>query len=122
MTVPLPLRWGTGVVMSPDPSTANPRRSPRAAVRRFARPAAPARERCELCSAELAADHNHLVEPASRQLLCACEPCAILFSGREGTKYRRVPRRAEFLPDFRMTDVQWAGLDLPVNLAFLVVS
>jgi hypothetical protein len=70
----------------------------------------------------LAADHDHLVEPASRQLLCACEPCAILFGGREGTRYRRVVRRAEFLADFRMTDVQWAGLDLPVNLAFFVVS
>src|SRR5918912_281794 len=108
--------------MSPDPSAANPGRSPLAALRRFARPASPARERCELCSAELAADHQHLVEPSSRQLLCACDACAILFSGREGAKYRRVPRRAEFLAGFRLTDVQWAGLGLPVNLAFFLVS
>jgi hypothetical protein len=34
-----------------------------------------------------------------------------------------VPRgRAEFLADFRLTDVQWAGLDLPVNLAFILAS
>jgi hypothetical protein len=108
--------------MSLDSSAVNPGRSPLAALRRFARPAAPARERCELCSAALAPDHQHLVEPSSRQLLCACEPCAILFSGREGTKYRRVPRHTEFLPGFRLTDVQWAGLNLPVNLAFFLVS
>jgi hypothetical protein len=85
------------------------------------RPAA-AVERCELCSAPLPADHAHLVEPASRQLLCACEACAILFSSQAGTKYRRVPRRVRSLPDFRLTDGQWDSLLIPIGLAFFFHS
>ena len=95
------------------PSTA----SALASLRRLARPQ-PARERCELCSAELADDHSHLVETAGRRLLCACEPCAILFSGQESPRYRQVPRDVRFLPDFRMSDAQWEGLSVPINLAF----
>src|SRR5262249_23241105 len=33
-------------------------------------------------------------------------------------KYRRVPRRTEYLSDFHMTDLQWLALDFPINLAF----
>ena len=39
-----------------------------ASLRRYVRPrAAAVRERCELCDAELAAEHSHLIEPATRQ-------------------------------------------------------
>ncbi|HEY0407919.1 MAG TPA: DUF5947 family protein [Pyrinomonadaceae bacterium] len=96
--------------------------SPLAALRRFVRPRSALVERCELCSAELAADHQHLVEPASRQLVCACEPCAILFSGQAGTKYKRVPRRIRALPNFQLTDAQWDDLMIPIQLAFFFNS
>ncbi|MDT7689935.1 MAG: hypothetical protein QOE46_2694 [Acidobacteriota bacterium] len=75
-----------------------------------------------MCSAELAAEHPHLVEPASRQLSCACEPCAILFSGQTGTKYKRVSRRIVSLPDFRMDEGQWDSLMIPIQLAFFFHS
>jgi hypothetical protein len=90
-----------------------------ASLRRFARPRV-LRERCALCNAELAENHSHLVEPSSLRLACACEPCAILFSDQSPEKYRRVPRRIEFLPDFRLTDVAWEGLQLPIDLAFFL--
>jgi len=90
-------------------------------IRRFARRRTAA-ERCEMCDAELAANHSHLVEPASRRLACTCEACAILFSGRSDTKFRRVPRLVRFLADFRMTDQAWDGLQLPINLAFFLRS
>jgi hypothetical protein len=95
--------------------------TPLASIRRFVRPK-PVRERCALCSAELPADHSHLLEPATRRLACACEPCAILFSNQGAARYRRVPRRVEFLPDFRLSDVTWQGLSLPIDLAFFVRS
>ena len=41
------------------------------------------------CSVELSPTHPHLVEPETRKLLCACQACAILFSGQAETKYRR---------------------------------
>lgn len=91
------------------------------ALRQFIRERGPV-ERCELCSADLAAEHPHLIEPIGRKLLCACDPCSILFSGQSGTKYRRVPRRIVALTDFRITDAQWEALMIPINMAFLFFS
>jgi hypothetical protein len=82
----------------------------------------PAVERCELCSAELPPEHQHLLEPPTRKLLCACQACSVLFSGQAGTKYRRVPRRIRFLTDFAMSDAQWDGLMVPINMAFFFYS
>jgi hypothetical protein len=75
-------------------------------------------ECCELCGAELPSEHDHLVEIASRKLLCACGACAILFDGQKSPRHRRVPRRVEVLDGFVMTDAQWEGLNVPINLAF----
>jgi len=79
-------------------------------------------EHCELCSAELHIDHSHLIELASHQLVCACDPCAMLFDGMERSKYKRVSRRIELLQDFHLTDAQWESLYIPINLAFFVRS
>ena len=81
-----------------------------------------AAEHCEMCGAALAPAHQHLIEPASRRLLCCCDPCAILFSGRQSARYRRVPRLIQSLPVFRLTDAQWEELHLPINLAFFFRS
>jgi len=88
------------------------------ALRRFAAPRSAAGERCDLCDAPLAPDHHHLVELANRRLVCACQACGLLFSNQATARFRAVPRRADYLADFRMTDAQWDGLRLPVNLAF----
>ena len=81
-----------------------------------------AAERCELCGVGLAPEHPHLVEPSNRQLFCSCEACALLFSGREAARYRRVPRDIWSLPDFRMSDAQWESLHIPINLVFFFYS
>jgi hypothetical protein len=78
-------------------------------------------ERCEVCSAGLRPDHLHLIEVAERRLLCTCDPCAILFSG-QGVKFKRVPRRVRSLPAFNLTDVEWNGLMVPINMAFFFRS
>src|SRR5215831_17633522 len=75
-------------------------------------------ERCDLCGAPIPEGHQHLLEPASRRLECACDACAILFSG-DHQKYRRVPGRVRFLPEFHMTDAEWDGLRIPIGIAFL---
>lgn len=93
--------------------------SPLAALRRFARQR-PNRERCSLCSADLADEHEHLFEPASRRLHCACTPCAILFGGRKDLKYVRTPRDVTDLTGLRLTDLQWEAFGLPVSLAFFL--
>jgi hypothetical protein len=92
-----------------------------AALRRFSRKRRSA-ESCELCSAALPPDHEHLIEPAAGKIVCSCTACAILFSGRQNARYRRVPRDVEILDDFRLTDSQWEELHLPINLAFFFRS
>jgi len=92
-----------------------------AALRRFVRPRALV-ERCELCGLALPAEHPHLVELSKQRLACACAACAILFDNQSGARYRRVPRRVRYLADFRLDEVQWDGLKLPINLAFFFNS
>ncbi len=78
-------------------------------------------EKCEMCSTALRADHPHLIELARRKLLCACDACALLFSG-QATKYKRVPRRILALPDFHLNDAEWNDLMVPINMAFFFKS
>jgi hypothetical protein len=73
-----------------------------------------------MCSAELTPTHQHLLEPLTRKLVCACDACAILFSNQ--TKYKRVPRTVRCLATFHLTDAQWDGLMMPINMAFIFKS
>lgn len=75
-----------------------------------------------MCAKELTPSHQHLLEPIGRKLMCACDACAILFANQGQTKYKRVPRRIRFLSDFQMTDSQWDGLMMPINMAFFFKS
>ncbi|HSK57644.1 MAG TPA: DUF5947 family protein [Actinomycetospora sp.] len=102
-----------------------------ASLRRFLTPRAdtapaPAVERCELCAAEVAPDHPHLVDVAGRALKCACRPCALLFVDRTremaGTAYRTVPDRYLHDPEFTLTDEWWDALQIPVGMAFFLRS
>ena len=90
-------------------------------LRRFTRPRPPV-ERCDLCGLELGPEHDHLIEPAIRRLVCACGPCAILFSGQADARYKRIPRDVRRLDGFQLTDAQWEDLRLPINLAFFYYS
>ncbi|HVS72028.1 MAG TPA: DUF5947 family protein [Phycisphaerae bacterium] len=101
------------------PLESAPRAHPLAALRRLARPRA-LLERCELCAAPLSSDHQHVIEPATRQVTCACDACAILFGNQ--TRLRRIPRDAEYWPDFVLPDAQWEALGVPIALAFFFRS
>ncbi|MGH8192534.1 MAG: DUF5947 family protein [Rhodanobacteraceae bacterium] len=81
-----------------------------------------AAERCELCGAEIGHEHAHLIEPTTRRLLCACQPCAILFASSEAKRYRRVPRDARRLTGFNLGDAQWDAFQIPINMAFFFRS
>ena len=116
---PRPSPW-----TEPTISNLRPASDPRAtiaALRRFMRPRS-AEERCELCAAPLAPEHQHLIDPAKREVVCSCDACAILFSNQNAGKYRRVPRRIESWPDFQISDQQWNALGIPINLAFFFQS
>lgn len=90
-------------------------------LRQFARRPRTA-ERCELCSLEIASQHPHLIEPVARKLICSCDACALLFSGRADSRYKRVPRQVRLLANFQMSDAQWDSLMIPINMAFFFHS
>ena len=90
-------------------------------LRQFARKPRTA-ERCELCSLEISSQHPHLIEPVARKLVCSCDACALLFSGRAGSRYKRIPRQVRLLANFHMSDAQWDSLMIPINMAFFFHS
>jgi hypothetical protein len=90
-----------------------------ATLRRLTRPKDPG-ERCELCGAPIAAEHRHMFDTRSRTLTCCCQACSLLFSSEAAARYLVVPSRILYLGGFEMTDEQWDGLLVPVNLAFFV--
>lgn len=75
-------------------------------------------ERCDLCGAPIPAEHRHLFDTGARSLVCSCQACSLLFTSEAATRYLIVPSRVLYLEGFRMTDAQWDGLLVPVNLAF----
>jgi len=78
-----------------------------------------AEERCELCGAALRPEqHEHLVAPTSGTLLCSCIACALLFPVRKEARFKRVPHRVIRLPEGAVAGEVWAGLGVPVELAF----
>ena len=92
------------------------------ALRRFANHRTVVDEKCELCSKRLEPAHPHLVEPPTRRIVCACDPCALTFSTRSDARYRQVPRDVADLGPAAVPDAAWEALGLPVHLVFFVRS
>lgn len=80
------------------------------------------RERCDLCGAGLHSEHQHLLEPVARKVLCSCDACAVLFHAKGETKYKRVPRRTRALQNFHLSAIQWDDLIIPIGMAFFLES
>ncbi len=83
-----------------------------------------AQEFCELCSEPIPSEHRHLLNVSSREIMCACRGCSILFfedAASEG-RYRLIPDRRLFLEGFEMSDAQWESLRIPVDMAFFFHS
>ncbi len=100
-----------------------PRSSTRglAALRRLAEPR-PAVERCELCAAVVSEEHQHLVDPEKRRILCCCDACAVLFDQAGRTQYRRVPRDIRELAGLEIENALWNSLGIPIGLVFFLRS
>lgn len=111
-----------GVPATGDVAVDHPLRPLRDIVRRARRSATS--ERCDMCSADIAPDHRHVVDVADRSLRCLCTPCHLLFSdpaAAEG-RYRQVPHRYRRLSGVEVTGADWDRLQIPVGLAFFLRS
>jgi hypothetical protein len=65
-----------------------------------------------------------VVNVETRQLLCACRACHLLFTspGAARGKYRAVPDRHELHRGFRLGEAQWERLQIPVRMAFFFLN
>ena len=83
-----------------------------------------AQEHCDLCSEPIPPGHRHLLEVSTREIICVCRPCSILFDSAAASegKYQLIPDRRLFLEDFEMSDAQWDSLRIPVDMAFFFYS
>jgi hypothetical protein len=81
-------------------------------------------EQCDLCAAPVAPEHRHVVDVRSRQFLCACRACTILFDreGAGGGHFRLLPDRRLLIEDFDLDEASWLALAIPVDMAFFFHS
>ncbi|HEX4189132.1 MAG TPA: DUF5947 family protein [Solirubrobacteraceae bacterium] len=77
-------------------------------------------EQCELCGEQIEPEHRHLLDLETRELLCACRACSILFDRPEApsVRYRLVPSRRLRLEELVLDEQAWERLRLPVEMAF----
>nr|WP_155909738.1 MULTISPECIES: DUF5947 family protein [unclassified Mycolicibacterium] len=76
-------------------------------------------ERCEMCSEQITAEHQHVVNLEGRQLMCVCRGCYLLFTDVDAAlHYRAVPDRYLTFPEFALGRREWELLQIPVGLAF----
>jgi Fe-S cluster biogenesis protein NfuA len=94
-----------------------------------AAPAAPAapvatphtdEQTCELCPIGISGEHKHLIHLEERRIVCVCATCWSLRSG--DAEFRPVGNRRVWLEDLRITGEQWAAFQIPIGLAFFMIS
>ncbi|MGH3380958.1 MAG: DUF5947 family protein [Actinoallomurus sp.] len=102
----------------------------RAAAQGPVPPNVPPGERCEMCAEPIGDEHGHVANLEDRRILCTCRPCTLLFThsgaGSERRddgdspirRFRAVPERYRYDPDFAMSSGDWDELAIPVRMAF----
>lgn len=81
-------------------------------------------ERCELCGAAVEIVHPHLLDRATRAIVCACSACTLLFSNQQDGKFLRIPPEVRAVCDLASDGIEdsldWEALALPIDLAFFI--
>ncbi|HLI42295.1 MAG TPA: DUF5947 family protein [Streptosporangiaceae bacterium] len=87
-----------------------------------ASPEGPPAAACEMCAAEIPADHGHVADLHRTALLCACRACYLLFTHAQAGRgrYRAVPDRWLADPAHPLSAAEWDQLQVPVGLAFFL--
>lgn len=81
-------------------------------------------EGCHICSAPMGDEHRHVVDLDQRSILCTCRPCGLLFDGGADSHahFRTVPDRFLHIDPFDVSGPQWAALQIPVGISFVIVD
>lgn len=103
-----------------DPASPLPASDPGDPLRRFLRPREQVGEVCELCAEPIGEDHRHVVDLDLRGIQCTCRGCGLLFVDVGAGRYRTVPERYRRVERFALSPQQWASLQIPVGVVFIV--
>jgi hypothetical protein len=79
-------------------------------------------EKCDMCRVVIPSRHRHLLEVETRQMLCACDACAMRFYDVVGGRYKLIPRDSLAMPNLQISAAEWDSLSIPINLAFFYYS
>jgi Family of unknown function (DUF5947) len=81
-------------------------------------------EVCDMCAEPIPDEHPHVVNLETRNLMCTCRGCYLLFThdGAAQGKYRVVPERYLVSPSFKLTDADWQRMEIPVKIAFFFLN
>ena len=110
--------WRTRIMTGSD-SKASLRSSFSANSRAGAQPL----ERCEMCSDRAGGGASASARSgAAGRLSAPAMPARFCFMRKARQNTSECPRRIRFLPDFQLTDSQWNGLMMPINMAFFFKS
>ena len=73
-----------------------------------------------MCAEPVGDGHSHVVNLDSRQIMCTCRACYLLFThqGAAGGRYRAVPDRYLHDRSFQLDEGGWDTLQIPVKVAF----
>jgi len=73
-----------------------------------------------VCGEPISPEHRHLLNLETRELMCACRACSLLFDrgAAGGGHFKLVPDRRLRLVDFDLRDATWERLRIPVDMAF----
>jgi hypothetical protein len=77
-----------------------------------------------MCAQPLADVHNHVVDVESRNLMCTCRGCWLLFTARGagGGHFKAVPERYATVADLGAANALWDALQVPVGVAFFFTN
>ncbi len=75
-----------------------------------------------MCAEPLAAEHSHVIDLDGRSIMCACRGCYLLFTRPGAGRYRAVPRRYRYDPEFEAGQRLLDGAGIPVRMAFFFTN
>ena len=79
-------------------------------------------ERCDMCNVLVAHEHEHVVNTDTRNLMCTCRGCWLLFTSDSAGRYRAVPDRYAVVDGFAISGDTWDSFQIPVSVAFFFIN
>jgi hypothetical protein len=77
-----------------------------------------------MCAEPIPPEHGHVADLDTRGIMCTCRGCFLLFTntGAGGNRFRAIPDRYRYDPDFALSQGAWDAIGIPVRMAFFFTN